>query len=543
MKTLSMTSLVLLLATSLVACEGPEGPAGEAGPAGQNGNDGSNGTNGTDGTDGTDGTNGMDGMDGAATIVEVSGTVASSVGAAGEGTPVALVAIDDTGAEIVSFGGTLTDANGAFSLSVDDDVVASTRLVLISEVDGEGVSSALFSDTAVTIDPVSTGVLSAMLLITETPDGRTLSDYTPAEFSTLYAAADTALTTASTDLSDPQAVLDEIIASVGGQLADLSEGTYTPLSTGITAPGVPTDASVAHTFSGSFDEYDLVAGDGATFDIQTDGELDNGTSGGNNGDACDDCFVLRINGTTFTAGLNAQVEDASELVVGPTTIAGLDVTRKIYVDPAGPPIIRYTDILVNNSAAPITVDIDVASDYGADGSGGIINTSSGDTTISAADQWFYLNDSGSDALVAQWFGTGITSQTGNTSLHTVSWDGVVVPANGQVTLIYFGALYDDGTMDATVEATLMGLPNSAFAGLAPADFNTAINTSSFIMDGEAGAVGPFSTVTANNVTASIMRSTTAASDGSFSMAVPGATGDSVTLTATDGTNDTTITLP
>lgn len=529
------SAIALLLSCSLVACEGPEGPAGDPGPAGS---DGTPGMPGTDGTDGMDGTNGMDGMDGAgAAITEVSGSVASSAGPAAAGTPVALVAIDDTGAEIGTFGGTLTDANGDFSLSVDDDVVASTRLALRASSDGEDLSSPLVSDTGVTIDPVATGVLSAILLITETPEGRVLADYTPTEFSTLYTAADTALTTANTDLSDPQAVLDEIIDSVGGQVADLSEGMY---GTSNMLPA-PADVSAPFTFASSTAELDLVASDGAVFDIQTDGQVDNGSSGDGSLDACDDCFVLEIDSTVFTAGTAAQIEDGDELVVGPTTLSGLDVTRKIYVDPNGPPVVRYTEILVNPTAAAITVQVDVKSDLGSDSSTSILNTSSNDATVDATDSWFYSNDSAGDPIVAMWFGTGMTAQSQTGDDFTTTWGSVTVPANSQVTFIYFGAFFDDGTSATTVEDTLSGLPETVLTGLAPSDAMTVFNTTppqaSFI-EGEAGSVGSFADITVMNTTTSNDFTATAASDGSFSVALPNAvSGDSITLTATDGTND------
>lgn len=64
-------TVIGLLTTVLLSCEGPEGPegpvgpAGPQGPAGANGQDGTNGTNGTNGSNGSDGQDGQDGQNGA----------------------------------------------------------------------------------------------------------------------------------------------------------------------------------------------------------------------------------------------------------------------------------------------------------------------------------------------------------------------------------------------------------------------------------------------------------------------------------------------
>jgi len=58
-------TVIGLLTTVLLSCEGPDGPEGPIGPAGPQGTAGVDGQDGTNGTNGTNGSNGSDGQDGA----------------------------------------------------------------------------------------------------------------------------------------------------------------------------------------------------------------------------------------------------------------------------------------------------------------------------------------------------------------------------------------------------------------------------------------------------------------------------------------------
>ena len=60
--------------------------------------------------------------------------------------------------------------------------------------------------------------------------------------------------------------------------------------------------------------------------------------------------------------------------------------------------------------------------------------------------------------------------------------------------------------------------------------------------GDAGAVAPFAELTLTNTTSGATGTGTADSDGSFTMGVLSQSGDSMTLTATDGTSDS-FTIP
>lgn len=532
---------------------GPEGPTGPAGPAGatgpsgmngQDGMDGQDGMNGQNGMDGQDGMNGMDGQDGMnAPVVEIAGSLATAAGPAGEGEAVFVVAIDDTGSPIGQFGGTFTDANGDFSISVDDGVIASTRLAVFAEVAGTRLIGTVTSSTGIRVDPVSTGLIQAIVLITETPMGRTLNDFSTTEVASLYTQGSTELATLGTDLADEDAVLQDLIASIGGLIADASGGTI-----GVAVAALPTPPDVVTDGGPSFD-YNLTSGLGAIYDIQSDGELDDGRSSSNQGDACDDCNQLRVDGSLFPFGTGGVVEDNSELRLGPVSLSGLDVTRLVWVSPVTD-LLRYTEVLSNPSGAAISASITLTSNLGADSSSQVVATSSGDAAADAADTWIAYNDAnltGTDPTTFFWFGnaTSFVSDTGATNQLVVTYD-VTVPVGGQVTIVHFFAALSDPQDQGSIAAVAADVNTfDSLGGMQPADFAsniTGVTLGGYLLAGEAGSVASFANVTVSQTSTTTTQMTQAASDGSFGLGVGGATGETITVTADDGTSQM-LTLP
>jgi len=91
-------------------------------------------------------------------------------------------------------------------------------------------------------------------------------------------------------------------------------------------------------------------------------------------DAYDHAYALWIDvdgsgEVQFTGNGPAILEDAGrELIVGPQTIGGIDVTRKIYV-PQSEPWIRHLVILNNPSGSVHNIDVLIQSNLGSDGRG------------------------------------------------------------------------------------------------------------------------------------------------------------------------------
>src|SRR5262249_5219530 len=103
------------------------------------------------------------------------------------------------------------------------------------------------------------------------------------------------------------------------------------------------------------------------FDIQPDGTLVDGTS-----DAYDGGLHLSLfsGGTElpFTGSSVAFTEESGrQVVIQQAGLANLNVTRKIYVPSTGY-FARYMEVLTNTGVAPVTVDAQIFSNLGSDGS-------------------------------------------------------------------------------------------------------------------------------------------------------------------------------
>ena len=108
-------------------------------------------------------------------------------------------------------------------------------------------------------------------------------------------------------------------------------------------------------------------------------------------------YLLKINATYFQGTPVYSSTDLAgrQFVFGPATVNGLSVTRKFFVPTAAQGdtlgFMRIQDILTNPSGAPITVNVGVYSDLGANPSK-VIATSSGDTLFTKADTWLVTDD-------------------------------------------------------------------------------------------------------------------------------------------------------
>jgi 5-hydroxyisourate hydrolase-like protein (transthyretin family) len=237
------------------------------------------------------------------------------------------------------------------------------------------------------------------------------------------------------------------------------------------------------------------------FDMQTNGGL--GTQSGGFYNA----FLLDIiaGGTPvrFTgAGIPTTENGGREIATRQSGVAGLNVTRKMFVPSAGY-FGRWLEILSNPTAAPITVDVRVTSLVGtnlaAHPVASIIATSSGDTVLDVtspdtADRWIVLDDakdndpnlpiggaadSGIPAVAFVFDGAGGAQRAGQATLTidpnsslarntmTYTWQSVTIPAGQSVALMHFG-VRQMSRAGATASADrLAQLPPEAIAGLNP----------------------------------------------------------------------------
>lgn len=511
---MKLRHLLLIIAAGLIltGCEGDEGPAGPAG------NDG-----------------------GAA--YTYPGDVADANGAVGADEIVLLKLLDPEGRPVADIGSTMTIADGTYIMGSNLDATAA-HLGLEALVGGMPLRAFLVDTDGQTVSPVTEGVFELVTMVTGSPEGRSLADYPAADIQALVTAAETALDDAGTDLSDPEAVRAQLLADIGGQLADLSGGSY---SISPTASAVSVDPADVLTDIASFDVY-LTDGAGEEWDIDGQGDIDDGSS-----DTYDGMFYLYVDGFTFPAqaatSATAKIEDDREVVLGPVVDlggSGLDVTRKIYVPETGS-FARFAEILVNNTASDITVDVMIDGNLGSDESTNAVHYSSnGNTEADAGDVWMTMK--WDDDPTAGFFFPGATPAKSSDDIE-YSWNDLVIPAGETVVLVHWGFQGSSRSpmeMADDLDQIEQDLPDEMVDGLSIAEAAAAL----FIhgpdnVIGEAGSVAPLATVNLENTTTLATAETTAASDGSFSCYLADTdVGNSVQVTASDGTDDTvTVAVP
>lgn len=540
--TLKLIPLLLLGVGCLE--KGDDGDDGATGADGADGADGAAGADAEDGAVGDDGAVGEDAEDGVGFDFWMAGTVSDGVATVGD-VPVMLFLVDDDSGEVAQLGVTFTDADGLYAISLADFDAANMQLLTVAYTPTGDLMAYGHSDD-ITLSPASTAVSEVMSWIVGSEDGRSLSDFDAAAYTTLIADADAALATAGTDLSDLDAVVDQVLVDLGGDIADASGGTYSASTAEL--PFSVEGAGVQVAASGSY-AY-LYDGLGYYWDIYTYyGYVSDGGS-----DPYDSHGYLYVDGDTFYTGTSSYfMEDDYEVVIGPDTISDLDISRKIYVSPTDG-FIRNVEIFENNTAADITTDIYIYGDMGPGSTTDADYTSSGDDVLDASDGWVVSSNDSDGSTTREtiaWAVPGATDfMVENGDQIYAYFDATTIPAGDRVTITHWNFQRDpDGEADLAAEMQTdfttdgVAIDGAYYADMTFAEYFdniVALVTENIV--GEAGSVAPFAVVTVENATQSITVDATASSDGSFSMGIPADSGDTLNITATDGTSDT-VTVP
>lgn len=123
--------------------------------------------------------------------------------------------------------------------------------------------------------------------------------------------------------------------------------------------------------------------DSYRWDIQGDGTILDGTN-----DAYDRGLAL----SSFPTFTQAAAEDGGrEIVIGPASVLGATITRKIYV-PTSQAYCRFLEVVTNPGATPLTVPVNIATNLGSDSGTVLVGTSDGDTTFAPTDHWIVTDD-------------------------------------------------------------------------------------------------------------------------------------------------------
>jgi hypothetical protein len=535
--------LALLLATGCSAEDGDKGSPGADGTEGATGGDGAGGADGGGGTDGANGGDGADGDDPAGWGEnEFAGTVTGPEGAI-EAAAVSMWLVDDhaTGIGSTAIAGTVTAADGTYSIHLPDIDAANLHLLVLAEPDDGDPMYSFVYGTDISVSPGSTAVTDIISWIVQ-PDGeRSIADYDLTEVETHTTDADAALVTAGTDLSDGSAVITQVLEDVGGDIADSSEGSWTAIAGA--GSRVTTEPADAYTGDVASSYTYLTDGGGEVWDIYSayayvsDGS-DNAYDGYGYMVVDDNLWVTEDFGT---------YEDDDEMVLGPEPFSGLDITRKFYVSPTES-YLRFMEVLSNGTASDITVDLYIGGSLGSGETNDLFDyTSSGDDTPDPTDTWAVNHQAPATSVVGFIFPGAVPTKSAANVYFT--WNEVTVPAGSEVTLIHWAIQDTGGTaadmaadLGAAVDATT-GAPNdpSWYGGLSTDNiFDNVVAIASHTVMGEAGAVAPFSGLTFTNTTSGGASTVTAEWDGSFVAAIGTETGDSVELSCTDGSTGTFV---
>ena len=224
--------------------------------------------------------------------------------------------------------------------------------------------------------------------------------------------------------------------------------------------------------------FSLFDGDGFRWDVQTNGSINDGTS-----DAYDGGLRLSVDATAYGASGEAVAEDSGrELVLGPLVFGDLRVSRKVFV-PADAAFARFLEIIDNDGATQATVQIDIDTNLGSDGSTQIVTTSSGDVGVTVDDDYLVTDDfdAGGDPTVAHVFSgplapiepSAVSAVTGDDD--TSATFQVDVPAGGRAIIMHFAS--QSGTQAQSIAGAdaLRALEGRAADGLSIAEQFAIVN--------------------------------------------------------------------
>jgi hypothetical protein len=221
--------------------------------------------------------------------------------------------------------------------------------------------------------------------------------------------------------------------------------------------------------------------DGMDFnwDIANRGQINDGTS-----NAFDGAFELLVDGNNITNHGEAIARmGGRELLFQHPIRAGFSVNRKIYV-PENEAFVRYQEVFINDTVEGISVDVQVASNLGANANTQVINTSTGDAAFTPGDDWFITDDGDnagtpavvhffSDANLNKVQPVEVAGATGS-DVFSVRWT-VIVPPRSRATVLHFAAQRSTRAAAAEIAAALPTFQAGELFGVTGAEADAVVN--------------------------------------------------------------------
>ncbi|MCW5625726.1 MAG: Ig-like domain-containing protein, partial [Burkholderiales bacterium] len=230
--------------------------------------------------------------------------------------------------------------------------------------------------------------------------------------------------------------------------------------------------------------YNLVDGDGFLWDIQGDGQINNGTSDAYDGG-------LRLNGFQYqSTGLTDA--DGRQVVIGPQMQDVFEDSRKIYVsDTAG--FARFLEIVTNTGTTEASYTVGVVSNLGSDGSTQLVATQTGSTFVTAADGWIVTDDpsdgGGDPSMTHVVRGTGGSATPSafsqNSDNLNFTYDLLLAP--GETAIVMHFAAQSQNRVNAIAKANdLAALGSGALTGMTADELAAVVNFDTAGVFGQAG---------------------------------------------------------
>ncbi len=504
------------------------------------------------------------------------GIVTDATGTPVSGTAVRLLSVDDTGSELSQLEATTTDTEGHFAFVTSLEGNAS--LVLQADLPtGTLRGFAAGARRSIPVNPLVEGLVDLVIDITETSGGRSVTDFTTQE---LREIADDLLDAdaSAIDQTDATAVKAFLRTAIGREIAEASGGTASGRTTQALegSPAVDAASFTQNTAICLINaEFHLLESDSFRFDVERDGTVCGGTSATLSNMLSEGAFQLYFPDEEFFAGGKdfpsdgvVEREDARELVMGtfalkdpsvslpdPPEEDDLEVGRKVYV-PASGDYIRYLEIFENTGSTDRTLTVRVRSLLETGSESSLLTNDRSPESPDTDDRYLVAYDTDQDRptvgfIFQDGLGTLDPNQVnapgsagGQANEVSYFWGPFTVPAGSKRTLVHFGYLSGERTAEL-LETEMEGLleqPDMSGLNLEELEGLLNFTPTEGTIEGEAGAVIGQVTVTGENTRTGETLTITARNDGSFALPLDTVSGDEITLTASDGLNDS-VTVP